>query len=405
MTARQGAPRDAPDRLCVRGVTLPTTSPNLSFVVPGANENRWSDLLAVLLTTDPAPMAALLGVEFDTVQREVVVPGFAGREADRLDLLLLAGEQRVAAIEVKLLSDLGPRQLTRYLAAFRDAGTYRVLHLDGLPVNLRAADPWTSLTWETVLDAYAASANAWVSTTAQAWRTQLASLVPAVDGTTVWNDVPDDAAGMELALRARIAWLARRMDVWCSLEHDLVISSGGGNWAVRMWTTAATPQHFVTAEIQEGLTAYEWRPDPERPYRQRLKGPVILLGLRQDEVSSSAGFDWTLLHQLFTEHVLDDSGVPLADFVWQTSSARPGDPTDKANWQAILANGAPSWLGKGWGMKVANSTHSCLFGARLTIERTCTLAEIDAQIARLESLLLRMAAQPVDTDGTARSAR
>ena len=148
-------------------------------------------------------------------------------------------------------------------------------HLDGLPVNLRSARPWKSLTWEAVLDAYAASDSPWVSTTAHAWRTQLASLVPAVDATTVWNDVPNDAPGMELALRARVAWLSRQMDSWCSLDHDLVLSSGGGNWAVRMWASASTPQHFVTAEIQEGMTAYEWKPDPGRPYRHRLIRPTF----------------------------------------------------------------------------------------------------------------------------------
>lgn len=287
-------------------MTEPSTSLDLSFIVPGASENRWSDLLAVLLTSDPAPLASLLGVEFDTVRREVSVPGLTGRAADRLDLLLLRAERPVAVIEVKLLSDLGPQQLTRYLAAFPDVGTYCVLHLGGLPVNLRSAHPWRSLTWEAVLDAYAASHNAWVSTTARAWRAQLAPLVPVVDATTVWNDVPDDGAGMELALRARVAWLSRRMDSWCEVDHDLDPSSGGGNWAVRMWAATSTPHHFVIAEIQEGMTAYEWKPDPARPYRQRLRGPVVLLGVLQDSVTTSAGFDWSLLLEVL------ESGVYFA---------------------------------------------------------------------------------------------
>ena len=371
-------------------MTEPTALPNLSFVVPGAGENRWSDLLAVLLTTDPTPLATLLGVEFDTVRREVTVPGSTGRKADRLDLLLLAAGTAVAAIEVKLFSDLGPRQLTRYLSAFPDAGTYRVLHLHDLPVNLRAMQPWGSLTWEAVLDAYTVSPNTWVATTARAWRTQLATLVPHVDAATVWNDVPDDAPGMELALRARIAWLAARMDSWCNLDHDLDPSSGGGNWAARMWAPASTPGHFVTAEIQEGMTAYEWRPDPDHPYRQRLKGPVVLLGVRQDHVTTSAEFDWPLLHRLYAEHILDTDGTPLPGFTWQTTSAGPRDLTDKTNWQSIVDAGAPTWLGKGWGMKVAQSTRSCLFGARLTIAPSCTLGEIDAEIARLEPLIVRM---------------
>jgi len=382
------------DKQCPAGTSL-----DLSFIVPAASENRWSDLLAVLLTSDPAPLATLLGVEFDTVRREVSVPGVTGRRADRLDLLLLRAEMPVAVIEVKLLSDLGPQQLTRYVAAFPDVGRYYVLHLDGLPVNLRSADPWRPLTWEAVLDAYAASHNTWVSTTAHAWRTQLASLVPLVDATTVWNDVPDDGAGMELALRARVAWLSRQLDAWCEVDHDIDPSSGGGNWAVRIWAATSTPHHHVIAEIQEGMTAYEWKPDPGRPYRERLRGPVALLGVLQDSVTTSAGFDWSLLHRLFTAHIVDETGAPHPGFNWQTTSAPPGDPTDKANWQAIVDAGAPRWLGKGWGMKVAQGTHSCLFGARLTIEPDCTLGQVEAEIARLEPLLARMAKEAARVDG------
>jgi hypothetical protein len=143
------------------------TDPDLSFVIPAANENRWSDLLATLIATDPRPFADLLGVGFDAVRREVVVPGWT-RTSDRLDVLLTRGGRGVAAIEVKVLSDLGPQQLVRYSAAFPDTDRYRVLHLDRLPVNLREATPWESLTWESVLQAYVNSDNPWVATTARA---------------------------------------------------------------------------------------------------------------------------------------------------------------------------------------------------------------------------------------------
>lgn len=202
---------------------------------------------------------------------------------------------------------------------------------------------------------------------------------------------------MELALRARVAWLARQMDSWCTVAHDIAPSSGGGNWAARIWVAASTPGHFITAEIQEGMTAYEWKPDRGHPYRERFKGPVVLLGLRQDFVTTSADFDWLLLHRLFAEHLLDENGTPRDDFTWQTTSARPGDSTDKANWQAIVEAGAPRWLGKGWGMKVAQSVQSCMFGARFGFAPTSTLGEIDAEIRRVQPLLERMAA---DVDGT-----
>jgi hypothetical protein len=83
--------------------------------------------------------------------------------------------------------------------------------------------------------AIAHPALAGVSATARAWRTQLASLVPVVNENTVWNDVPDEPAATELELRARVTWLSRQMDFWCTLQHDMVPSSGGGNWVARIW--------------------------------------------------------------------------------------------------------------------------------------------------------------------------
>lgn len=365
--------------------------PDLSFVVPAANENRWSDLLATLIATDPAPMAQLLGVEFDSVRREVAVSGEVTRKSDRLDLLLSRNGVEAAAIEVKLLSGLGPQQLDRYLLAFRRATVYRVLHLARLPVHLQASTSWASLTWETVLRAYAGSADPWVSATASAWARQLDALVPPVDANTVWNDVPDDPAGLELALRTRIAWLASGVNSWCDLDHDLVPSSGGGNWALRMWTATSVPGHFVTAEMQEGLTAYEWKPDPDRPYRERLPGPVVLLGMRQDANSTSADFDWALLHRMFAQHVVDENGRPRDDRRWQTTAARPTHPADKQNWRRMVDAGAPPWLGKGWGMKVAASTGSCLFGARFGLPPDSRLGEVEIELRRLPALLLNMA--------------
>jgi hypothetical protein len=205
---------------------------------------------------------------------------------------------------------------------------------------------------------------------------------------TEWNDVPDEPAAMELELRARVTWLSRQMDFWCTLEHDMVPSSGGGNWVARMWAPASAPGHHVSAELQEGMSAYEWRPDPKRPCRARFRGPVVLLGLRQDDVTTSADFDRKLLHRLYAEHGLDDHGAPQDDRVWQTTPPRPTDPSDRANWQ-IVAAGAPKWLGKGWGMKVAKSE---LFGGRFELMPNSTLGEIDAELRRLQPLIERMAA-------------
>ena len=79
---------------------------------------------------------------------------------------------------------------------------------------------------------------------------------------------------------------------------------------MRIWTSSRAPGHLVSAELQEGMTAFEWKPDPNRPYRERLRGPVVLLGLRQDDVDTSADFNWAHLHSMFVDHLLDQDGTP-----------------------------------------------------------------------------------------------
>jgi hypothetical protein len=39
--------------------------PLLSVALPIGSEARWSDLLAVLIATDPAPFSAVLGLRYD----------------------------------------------------------------------------------------------------------------------------------------------------------------------------------------------------------------------------------------------------------------------------------------------------------------------------------------------------
>ncbi|HEY5784081.1 MAG TPA: hypothetical protein VIT65_04840 [Microlunatus sp.] len=89
------------------------------------------------------------------------------------------------------------------------------------------------------------------------------------------------------------------------------------------------------------MTAYEWRYDPAQPYRERLRWPVVLVGLREDGPDTSEGFDWLLLHRMFTQHVLDDTGQPRDGRYWRTTSARPNDPVDKRNWLSMVHAGAP----------------------------------------------------------------
>lgn len=369
-----------------------TRQPDLSYVIPGWSENRWSDLLASLIKTDPAPCGRLIGTAPDDVHREVAAPGDTSQKSDRLDLLLTHGDRQVAAIEVKVLSDLGLDQLARYTAAFPGAERRYVLHLASLPVNTTSTPGWSELSWETVLSEYSASKHPWVAATSTAWLAQLDDLVPAVDADTVWNDVPDDARAFELALRARIAWLAHHLEQ-SSLQRDIVQSSGGGIWVLRFWADTAVPNLRVQVEVQEGMTAYEWRPDSQRRYRDRLKGPAPVVSLRLSDVDTSESFDWNLLRQVFAEHVLDANGDPLAAWPWQLTPANPRHPVDRAAWSAMVAAGGPKWLGKGFGMAVATKAYrECLFGARMQFAPTLTLGEIRDELLRLEPLVLAMSA-------------
>lgn len=367
-------------------------NPDLSYMIPGWNENRWSDLLASLIKTDPATMADIIGIATDEVEREVPVPGATGRTSDRLDLLLRLGERQVATIEVKVLSDLGLNQLARYATAFPKAERRYVLHLAALPVNTTLTPGWDELSWEEVLTAYSRSEHPWVAATATAWLRQLDSLIPAVDADTVWNDVPDDPPNFELALRARMVWLAHHLDD-LHLEHDLIQSSGGGLWVLRFWADTARSNLRVQVEVQEGMTAYEWRHDPRRRYRDRVKGPAPVVSLRLSDVDTSEVFDWELLHHVFAEHVLDANGDPLPDWPWQLTPANPRHSVDRAAWNAMVAAGGPKWLGKGFGMAVATKAYrECLFGARMQLPRTLTLGQIRDALLRLEPLVRGMSA-------------
>ncbi len=126
-----------------------------------------------------------------------------------------------------------------------------------------------------------------------------------------------------------------------------------------------------------------------KPYRDRLRGPVVIVGLRQDGVTTSANFNWDLLHRMFAEHVL--GAEPMERWTWQNTSASPRNATDKQNWQAMVAAGAPKWLGKGWGMKVAQDLGSCLFGARIQLAPTSTLGELEVTLQAIERMVAVMA--------------
>lgn len=176
------------------------------------------------------------------------------------------------------------------------------------------------------------------------------------------------------------------MDEWCEIDHYLSMSSGGGAWAATMRTPATATDHWALAELQEGLAAMEWRPDPCRPYRDRVVGPTVLIGLSQDPTDTSETFDWPLLRRMFSDEVITGHD-------WRTTAAQPSHPVDRAHHRAMVATGAPRWLGKGYCMKTAQSHSVCAFGAQLRFRPTITLGELDAEFRSLQPLVLKLAGQ------------
>jgi hypothetical protein len=55
-------------------VSSSLSEPSLRFLLPASNENRWTDLLASFIETDPQPLAKLLNLAGPYgVQREVSI--------------------------------------------------------------------------------------------------------------------------------------------------------------------------------------------------------------------------------------------------------------------------------------------------------------------------------------------
>jgi hypothetical protein len=109
---------------------------------------------------------------------------------------------------------------------------------------------WRGLTWETILQAYAGSRDAWVSTSATAWLAHLDTSLPKVDAETVWNGlIPGE--DFVIAMRARMSWLHGQLDPPAPIEHDLVPSTAGVSWVVRLFADATAPNYQILVEVEE----------------------------------------------------------------------------------------------------------------------------------------------------------
>lgn len=338
-------------------MTIPITP-----LVPLTSETRWSDLLAVLIATDPACATALLGLPPEPERVRVRREASGGKEY-RIDLLVDVDGHLRTVVEVKVLSGLGRNQLARYDKAWPDADRRVLVFPERLPIDGVAQAGWQPLPWEDLLAAFSASRNTWVAQTAAAWHAHLRASTPNLHGTTRWNELLLDE-GFVVALRARMAWVRQRMSPPPGVDYDLVSSAAGVSWVARMFTPAARPGYSLLAEAEENL--------PVRNYPKyaghgpAIRGPSVKVCLRQDDVTTSAGFDWGYLLALWpTMHAARND--------WVTNTARPKASHDRAGWESLVQAGGPRFLGVGYGEAQAKISGECMFGARFQLPPNVTL--------------------------------
>lgn len=352
-------------------------------LVPLTSETRWSDLLAVLIAADPSCVSTLLGLPSDPERVQVRREVSGGRQS-RVDLLVDVDGQLTTVIEVKVLSGLGRGQLARYDDAWPDAGR-RVLVFPGrLPIDGVAEAGWQPLPWEGLLAAFACSDDPWVARTAAAWQAHLLNATPALDGTTRWNDlVPEE--GFVVAMRARMSWVRQRMSPPPGVDHDLVTSAAGVSSVARLFRPAARSGYSILAEAEENLPVRDY--PKYAGHGPAVRGPSVKVCLRQDDVSTSAGFDWTYLLSLWPT-------MAAARNDWVTNTARPKAPHDRAGWETLVQAGGPRFLGVGYGEAQAKISRECMFGARFQLPPDVTLDEVVQALDETAGLVLALAAVP-----------
>ncbi len=358
---------------------------DIQLLVPFDNENRWTDMLAMLIRNDPAAAAIALDLgditgRDVTIQREVL----AARSTDRVDLLIYLDRTLHTVLEAKALSGLGGAQLHRYSTSYPDARRYRVVSPARLVIHPGSAHQWTPSTWEELLTPFTVSSRPWVADTAAAWLEHLEVGLPQLSAELRWNDL-HEGENFALAMRARMSWVYSQLRPPEQVTTDLVPSGGSKAWVTRLYAPAQLPDYVVAAEAEE-RTARGWPPTANNRTNP-LKGPQVWVGLRQHNVTTSAGFDWDYLRSLWEL-------MKAARSDWTTTRAGLVAPHDRANWQRI---GSPASLGFGYGEREAAKQGACMFGARYRLSPDIQLGDLVTELQATADLVYAMHANPLTT--------
>jgi hypothetical protein len=370
--------RHLPRRANLGMMITDASSAPIRHLLPTDNENKWSDLLAVLIEVDPASAVAFVGGTADALQveRELVAGG------ERLDLLVTSDSSKRAAIEVKVLHGLGSAQLRRYAVAYPDVDRRLVVFPARLVLDLSSDPDWTGVTWEDVLGPFTTSRKPWIAEIARAWLQYLNDVVPSLGPETAWNDLRE-GEDFFIALRARIGWVYRQLRPKPPVSLMMAQSGAGVGWVVGIKAETPVPGYFVHLEVEDRLPVREW-PRIVKAGRPTPRGPSIKLCLRQEGVRTSATFNWEHLAALWPL-------IGEARHDWVASSARPRAPHDVAGWQLLQAKGVPSYVGIGFGEKQAQQSRMCMFGVRLQLPPTILLGELAEMLNGMMPLVEEMA--------------
>lgn len=170
-----------------------------------------------------------------------------------------------------------------------------------------------------------------------------------------------------------MSWVYRHLTPPQPLEHDLVSSAAGRSWVARLYTPARVPGYKVSAEAEERLSVRDYPKLAGEPGSEAVQGPSVKVSLVQDNVTTSAGFNWEYLRAMWPT-------MAAARSDWVTTRARPKAPHDREAWKQMVDAGAPPYLGIGFGENQAKSAGACMFGARFQLPPDATLAAIADQL-------------------------
>ncbi len=357
---------------------------DISLLIPYSNENRWSDVLATMITADPSPL-----VELGLLPREACATGIrvvrevsANREGgglDRIDLKIVAADDGapLLAIECKVLSGLGPRQLLRYTDT-HGAPAKIVLTLPHVHLDKDLPKGWEQMTWPTIIGPFTRSTNAWARMTARAWTEHLTPL-QELSGSTRWNSLVVPSRNGLHDLQVKTDFLLQQPG------HGFRLGNSSASAKPLIYLTTALPSwpgSFLHVEVEdaEGRTM---RPEAsENGEITGGKGLRALISIRQDLTADDPRqpFDWEPLVRAWP--VLEASSM-----VWTRSGPRPSKKRPSSEVQELDRLRAEGFLPRHAGQGFRQDGEYVEYGVRTSaLPMSSTLDEITTFLRQLSAL-------------------